>query len=96
MEFDPENLAASAEILFFMYYFKILVRTLTLHWRVIPTVNQDVSIFVKKINSCFCFIHQDNHFIQKYLTKQCCLLIMFSVHFKFFSGIIVSCKHYEH
>ena len=48
VEFDPENLAVSAEILFFMYYFKILVRTLTLHWCVIPTVNQDVSIFVKK------------------------------------------------
>ena len=49
VEFDPENLAASAEILFFMNYFKILVRTLTLHWCVIPTVNQDVSIFIKKI-----------------------------------------------
>ena len=49
VEFDPENLAASAEILFFMNYFKILVRTLTLHRCVIPTVNQDVSIFFKKI-----------------------------------------------
>ena len=49
VEFDPENLAASAEILFFMNYFKILVRTLKLHWCVIPTVNQDVSIFIKKI-----------------------------------------------
>ena len=48
VEFDPENLAASAKKLFFMYYFKILVRTLTLHWFVIPTVNQDVSIFIKK------------------------------------------------
>ena len=51
---------------------------------------------LKKLNSCFCFIHQDNHFIQKYLTEQCCLLIMFSVHFKFFSRIIVSCKHCKH
>ena len=50
VEFDPENLAASAEILFFfMNYFKILVRTLTLHRCVIPTMNQDVSIFIKKI-----------------------------------------------
>ena len=47
VEFDPENLALSAEILFF--YFKILMRTLTLHWFVIPTVNQDVLIFIKKI-----------------------------------------------
>ena len=49
VEFDPENLAASAEMLFFMNYFKILVRTLAFHWCVIPTVNQDVSIFIKKI-----------------------------------------------
>ena len=34
---------------FFMNYFKILVRTLTLHLCVIPAVNQDVSIFIKKI-----------------------------------------------
>ena len=49
VEFDPENLALSAEILFFMNYFKILMRTLTLHRFVIPTVNQDVLIFIKKI-----------------------------------------------
>ena len=40
----------------------------------------------------FVFIHQDNHFIQNILTKQCCLLIMSSVHFKIFSRIISSCK----
>ena len=78
-----------------MYYFKILVSTLTLHRCVILTVNPDVSIFIKKI-VIFVFIHQDNHFIQKDLTKQCCLLIMSSVHFKFFSRIISSCKRDEH
>ena len=46
VEFDPENLAASAEILFFMNFSKILVRTMTLRRFVIPTVNQDVSIFI--------------------------------------------------
>ena len=62
-----------------------------IHQGVIPTVNPDVLIFVKNI-VVFVFIHQDNHFIQKYLTKQCCLLIMSAVHFKIFSSIISSCK----
>ena len=48
LEFDPENLAVLAEIENVMYHFKILVRTLTLHQCVIPTVNPDVLIFINK------------------------------------------------
>ena len=73
LEFDPEDLAVLAENEKFMYYFKILVRTLTLHQCVIPTVNPDVSIFINKTYiAVFVFIHEDNHFVQKYSTKQCC------------------------